>query len=327
MWVGSTTVIGKNQGLAQKEPKRTKASAGLVAEARAAGPASGRRGCPPGRVHGGTCAGSPTRGHREDLITASRVRSCAAASRCRAGPAATPGTTPRRPAARSASSATRRSSGASAACPPTRRSAGSRSGSRSWRPSTRKRSARATRGASRCVSRVLHVFTRGAARRAIAATRARTQDLEGAIADLERKLEVDAAAYTPEQRKSFIPSLGSIAVWKSTSASGAPDNWLRRAVRNRHRHAIEQASRRWRGGRRDDSARARRKILISTQVHRRDRFLRNAAAPAPAALGRDARRGERPRRRAAEPPVPGLGRRVTRAAPHRISKEATTEAP
>ena len=28
--------------------------------------------------------------------------------------------------------------------------------------------------------------------------------------------------------------------------------WLGRAVRNRHRHAIEQASRRWRGGRRDD---------------------------------------------------------------------------
>jgi len=33
-----------------------------------------------------------------------------------------------------------------------------------------------------------------------------------------------------------------------------------RAARNRHRHAIEQASRRWRGGRRDDSARTRRKI-------------------------------------------------------------------
>ena len=32
-----------------------------------------------------------------------------------------------------------------------------------------------------------------------------------------------------------------------------------RAVRNRHHHAIEQASRRWRGGR-DDSARTRRKI-------------------------------------------------------------------
>ena len=31
---------------------------------------------------------------------------------------------------------------------------------------------------------------------------------------------------------------------------------------NRHRYAIEQASRRWRGGR------TRRKILISTQVHK-----------------------------------------------------------
>ena len=62
-------------------------------------------------------------------------------------------------------------------------------------------------------------------------------------------------------------------VWKSTSASGAPDNsslshfsamtrlsWLDRAVRNSPRHAVEQASRRWRGGRRDDSARTRRKI-------------------------------------------------------------------
>ena len=52
----------------------------------------------------------------------------------------------------------------------------------------------------------------------------------------------------------------SIPVWKSTSASGASDDnsslshfsamtrpsWLGRAVRNRHRHAIEQASRRWR---------------------------------------------------------------------------------
>ena len=33
-----------------------------------------------------------------------------------------------------------------------------------------------------------------------------------------------------------------------------------------NRHAIEQVSRRWRGGRRGDSARTRRKILISTQV-------------------------------------------------------------
>ena len=55
------------------------------------------------------------------------------------------------------------------------------------------------------------------------------------------------------------------AVWKSTSVSGALSHfsatmwprWLRRAVRNRHRHAIEQASRRWRGGRRGDSGRTR----------------------------------------------------------------------
>ena len=44
-------------------------------------------------------------------------------------------------------------------------------------------------------------------------------------------------------------------------------SWLGRAARNRHRHAIEHVSRRWRGGRRDDSARTRRKILISTQVN------------------------------------------------------------
>ena len=42
--------------------------------------------------------------------------------------------------------------------------------------------------------------------------------------------------------------------------------WLRRVVANQHRHAIEQASRRWRGRGRDDSARTRHKILISTQV-------------------------------------------------------------
>ena len=57
-----------------------------------------------------------------------------------------------------------------------------------------------------------------------------------------------------------------LAVWKSTSVSAMTrPSWLGRAVRNRHRHAIEQASRRWRGGGRDDSARTRRKILISTQ--------------------------------------------------------------
>ena len=57
----------------------------------------------------------------------------------------------------------------------------------------------------------------------------------------------------------------SPTVWKSTSASGAPC-WIGRAVMNLHRYAIEQASRRWRGGRREDSTRTRRKILIYTQV-------------------------------------------------------------
>ena len=39
-------------------------------------------------------------------------------------------------------------------------------------------------------------------------------------------------------------------------------------MRNLHSYAIEQASRRWRGGRRDESARTRREILISTKVSR-----------------------------------------------------------
>ena len=68
------------------------------------------------------------------------------------------------------------------------------------------------------------------------------------------------------------------AVWKSTSVSGAPDNsllshfsamtrptWLGRAARNQHRHAIDQVSRRWRGGRRGDSRRTRRKFDFHTE--------------------------------------------------------------
>ena len=45
---------------------------------------------------------------------------------------------------------------------------------------------------------------------------------------------------------------------------------------NQDRHPIEQASRRWRGGRRADSARRRRELLISTQVAAR---CREAGAP------------------------------------------------
>ena len=51
-------------------------------------------------------------------------------------------------------------------------------------------------------------------------------------------------------------------------------------MRNRHCHAIEQASRRWRGGRRDDSARKRRKILISTQFSTRCKAPRASLTPA-----------------------------------------------
>ena len=80
------------------------------------------------------------------------------------------------------------------------------------------------------------------------------------------------ATFCPTHRK--MNSRPPEPVWKSTSASGALSHfsamtrpsWLGRAVRNSHRHAVEQASRRWRGGRRDDSARTRRKILISTQA-------------------------------------------------------------
>ena len=78
-----------------------------------------------------------------------------------------------------------------------------------------------------------------------------------------REAAAPAAAAAPARGDDVRPA--SPTVWKSTSAPGAPGNsslshfsamtlpcWLRRAARNRHRHAIEQASRRWRGGRRDD---------------------------------------------------------------------------
>ena len=79
-------------------------------------------------------------------------------------------------------------------------------------------------------------------------------------------------------------------VWKSTSAPGAPDNsslshfsamtavLARSSGENRHRHAIEQASRRWRGGRRDDSARTR-VGTISTQAPRGRRTRRRRRRP------------------------------------------------
>ena len=82
-----------------------------------------------------------------------------------------------------------------------------------------------------------------------------TQDAECVIISNPTVSKAEAAA-----KQYFVPEW-SAAVWKSTSVSGTPDNsslshfsamprscWPRRAVRNRHRHAIEQAARRCRGG-------------------------------------------------------------------------------
>ena len=60
--------------------------------------------------------------------------------------------------------------------------------------------------------------------------------------------------FEPFVARSFVSRLlgmgdMSAPVWKSTCVSGA-----RRAVRNQHRHAIEQVPRRWRGGRRGERA-------------------------------------------------------------------------
>ena len=81
---------------------------------------------------------------------------------------------------------------------------------------------------------------------------------------------IDVAATTCVEIKQCTSSLSHFSAMTRPS-------WLGRAVRNRHRHAIEQASRRLRGGRLDDSARTRRKILISTQVPRRK--IRRRPAP------------------------------------------------
>ena len=81
------------------------------------------------------------------------------------------------------------------------------------------------------------------------------------IADELREQIIGRSAAQRVQEDTFRNPFVSFPVWRSTSVSGAPDNsslshfpamtwprWLGRAARNRHRHAIKQASRRWRGG-------------------------------------------------------------------------------
>ena len=90
----------------------------------------------------------------------------------------------------------------------------------------------------------------------------------------------DDAAFWARRAQAAPRGLFSAAprpVWKSTSASGA---------------AVEPASRRWRGGRRDDSARMRRKILISAQAAAPGRAVdeRPPARAEPAPRGRVRRR-------------------------------------
>jgi hypothetical protein len=67
------------------------------------------------------------------------------------------------------------------------------------------------------------------------------------------------------------------AVWKSTSASGALGDdaaVLARSSGEEPAPPRHRGMRRWRGGRSDDSARTRRKILISTQVARAAAFVK-----------------------------------------------------
>ena len=61
-----------------------------------------------------------------------------------------------------------------------------------------------------------------------------------ALEQAEAAEDVWNAAQRQLVRQGKMHGFMRMSVWKSTSASGA----LRRAVRNRHLHAIEQASRR-----------------------------------------------------------------------------------
>ena len=65
------------------------------------------------------------------------------------------------------------------------------------------------------------------------------------------------------------------AVQAALDEASLGDDVARKSVR---KPPVEQASRRWRGGRHDDSARTRRKILISTRAYAARRAVRGGAA-------------------------------------------------
>ena len=69
-----------------------------------------------------------------------------------------------------------------------------------------------------------------------------------------------------DQWQLYVDSKNGVVVDCVEIEATARPSWLGRAVRNEHHHAIEQASRRWRGGRRDDSAQGRQDILIYAQA-------------------------------------------------------------
>ena len=71
----------------------------------------------------------------------------------------------------------------------------------------------------------------------------RVDSLQALLDDLDDLVRADAAR-------------ACVEINQCVGCTMTRPSWLGRAVKNRHRHAVEQASRRWCGGRRDDSARA-----------------------------------------------------------------------
>ena len=104
--------------------------------------------------------------------------------------------------------------------------------------------------------RRLHDHTRVRAQATSASTTARAANLYMGASSRTRPSTSSTRARGCSAWRTPVKVCVEINRCVGCSATTRP-SWLRRAVRKRHRHAIEQASRRWRGGRRDDSARTR----------------------------------------------------------------------